>query len=341
VMNNIKAVLEKKGKVFSHSLGFWLLVVAVPSSVVLIACLGASIERLPNNVLFYISDFLKHAKTGTVDPLVIGCVLIPLLNVICVVRCHYLDRREKCSGLEGRRIKLQPPKYNISDVVTSSAITKQSILAALAIGGLVLIDQEEKAGTFENVMGFAAATGLTFTVICTLVSIACYNQVLRFNWKQDTKKDLLHRGYWIETLGWYSLALSIACCISIFNKTLSILIGLAYGPLLLYYYFAAPNTESREKIRDAIGEILDSDFVVYSLNSMPPDKREDLIEDSGFDLDSSLLIQIKHRELSRQPFEIILHKSEAKNKTILQNAVKEKLRQSEYWKKALAADELS
>lgn len=164
-------------------------------------------------------------------------LLAPGLTAIFIFVCHRQDCAKDGPGLQARFRRIRGPKYTTEISFVSAAITKQSVLVAIAIGAILMVASREPGAPFGRIVSGLAIFGLACSVVCTLVSILCYDYAVRFNWTIHYREDLLRKALLIEVWGWYLLTLSFILAIELVSISLGLTINLIYGLLLLFYYF--------------------------------------------------------------------------------------------------------
>jgi|ERR1700710_483905 len=174
----------------------------------------------------------------------------PLVTAFLIIYCHRADCRRNGRGLQARLRRIRGPRYVTDATFVSAAITKQSVIVAISIGTLLIVASEAKVAqkAFTHLVSAAAIVGLACSVVCTLVSMLCYDYAIRFKWRPDFREDLVRKGLDIEVWGWYLLTLSFVLSMGLLSVILSIVVNFLYGSLLLYYYFPSNFYGRKEKL---------------------------------------------------------------------------------------------
>jgi hypothetical protein len=217
-------------------------------------------------VMIVVLSFLRpSAKTIAIiygnlknlNPLQGVGLLAPFVTALIIFYCHHDDCSREGWALKARFRRLRERRYNSDISLISAIITKQSVIAAIAIGALLLVSTSiQQANFYMRLVARISTIGLSCSIVCTLVSILCYDYAARFNWRQDFREDLLRRGLIVEMIGWYLLTLSFVLAIGSFSVVLSLALNFIYGSLLLFYYYTSDSFRTKERLWTVSDEFL-------------------------------------------------------------------------------------
>jgi hypothetical protein len=217
-----------------------------------ILIIGSAINAV---LIFYGFWIFLHNNTFIICPLkyleyfALGS---PLITAILGYFTHRLDKKHNGGGIAHRfkeiksRLNDNEHSFCSGASVVSASMTKQSVLAAVAAGILVVIIQSMQPDAiskiykvnYNKLTAFASAVCLSFALLCNLVSLVCYDYSIRFNWKDDNLKiNLVRKALHFDISSFYLLSFGIIFAALFFNILLGLILNYFYALFLLRYYF--------------------------------------------------------------------------------------------------------
>lgn len=189
-------------------------------------------------------------SAGDVSAGQIVALVLPLASLAAMV---WIIGRDKTDNLGGLRSVATYYETRRAWDYADSAIARQSIHAAIAIGIIALLGDEKREfwNDFSGNTVVAACTvgmlGIS-TLLC-LVSVLCY--AYSKHWAksaEDTeepkiKRDLLFKAFHRDQQSWYSFMIGLIWAVALASPIVSIIANFFYNVLLSRFYFFEPKYE--------------------------------------------------------------------------------------------------
>lgn len=165
------------------------------------------------------------------------CAVLPLL----AYGFHYLDRRYGGGGIKDRIGRLTKPHSKLASGNIAATMTKQSILAAIA--AIFLTEGEGGSLASQSYPEFATALsrlGFSVALLLLTVSVLAYDYANRFRLCREECYELVRKGLELDVFAWYILLASFIVSMAAQHPERSIVISIATGFLVRWYYFLSP-----------------------------------------------------------------------------------------------------
>lgn len=169
--------------------------------------------------------------------LILPCLVLPGLAFIF----HYLDWLYGGGGIKDRLGRVPRPHSRLTSEVIAATMTKQSILAAIA--AIFLAGQDVGSLASQSYPEFTAALsrlGFSVALLLLTVSVLSYDYANRFELCREECYELVRKGLRLDIFAWYILLASFIVSMAARHIITSIIISIATGFLVRWYYFLTP-----------------------------------------------------------------------------------------------------